>query len=741
MDAATARLHRYCLETLRADLVGVANIERCRHAPARMSPQGILPSARSVIVMAVHHPDACIEQGGRQHPQEIGPYRVQYRMNQRLDEMSFRLANHLQSLGYPSVPIFSSNSWRYRGYKDLSEQFAADVSHMHMACAAGLAEFGYNGLAITPEFGARNRFVTVITEGIFNSSPLVEPGSVCDSCMLCRKHCRSGALSKELDGWNEVLIPDPAGDKTYRYVRKNLWRCSWGEHFDLDLDLPIPDKVTPEVINEALALHGQRGGEMGSCLRHCLPHARRYFQKEITDAPRRRLSVTPAATGPDRDLFSHLAALSEARGADALVVQALSGSTWNAFLPGAVRSVTVVLRRPHASMPSADETQTRILAQACYDMVRCLEQAGYEAICETDHDEALLRSPLGADVVTQSVLTTCPLPVTPTVVPVTKVKTPLTLTKLLAEAGQTCEQLFGGVADAQALDAVAKQLAPHWSDQVELVVVDKGGWENRFGPMQPEVTQRPVEIHGPSNVLPGARRVVVLALPLPREAVACHGRAPAEAPGPNAQVNYESRVLLRLAAWRVVKMLEAAGYTALVSDDLVGTGSLTGNPRGPQPDAFCNRFAAVAAGLAHLGLSGQPIHPEHGGNFRTISVVTDAPLAVSPLLSDEARPRCAGCTRCQDACLVNAPRPAITVSVASQPQTFHPINRSRCDWAKRFSLVAEEGTALLGWKLDLRPSTTVTPEELTQALKQLPGIERHRPCNAERCLLACPYTR
>ena len=44
--------------SLGADLVGVANIERYKDAPIKMSPQGILPCAKSVIVCAVHHPDA-----------------------------------------------------------------------------------------------------------------------------------------------------------------------------------------------------------------------------------------------------------------------------------------------------------------------------------------------------------------------------------------------------------------------------------------------------------------------------------------------------------------------------------------------------------------------------------------------------------------------------------------------------------------------------------------------------------
>ncbi|MEI6500844.1 MAG: hypothetical protein WCP21_07435, partial [Armatimonadota bacterium] len=66
---------------LGSDLVGVANIERFANAPLQMSPQGIFPEAKSVIVCAVHHPDGCVEMGGREHPQVVGPYGVQYYMN------------------------------------------------------------------------------------------------------------------------------------------------------------------------------------------------------------------------------------------------------------------------------------------------------------------------------------------------------------------------------------------------------------------------------------------------------------------------------------------------------------------------------------------------------------------------------------------------------------------------------------------------------------------------------------
>ena len=64
-NAETVKIKHYALETLRADLVGIANIGRFAGAPVKMSPQGVMPSARSVIVMAIHHPDAAIELGGK----------------------------------------------------------------------------------------------------------------------------------------------------------------------------------------------------------------------------------------------------------------------------------------------------------------------------------------------------------------------------------------------------------------------------------------------------------------------------------------------------------------------------------------------------------------------------------------------------------------------------------------------------------------------------------------------------
>ena len=166
--------------SLGADLVGIANIGRYENAPPKMSPQGILPTAKSVIVCAIHHPDAAIELDGEVHPQVMGPYRIQYVMNEKLDVLSFRIGRMLDDLGYKTVPIASSNIWRYRGYKELDAIFAPDISHIYSAVCAGLGELGWNGLCITPEYGARNRFVSIITEAELTPTPLYSGEKLCD---------------------------------------------------------------------------------------------------------------------------------------------------------------------------------------------------------------------------------------------------------------------------------------------------------------------------------------------------------------------------------------------------------------------------------------------------------------------------------------------------------------------------------------------------------------------------------
>jgi hypothetical protein len=129
-------------------------------------------------------------------------------------------------------------------------------------------------------------------------------------------------------------------------------------------------------------------------------------------------------------------------------------------------------------------------------------------------------------------------------------------------------------------------------------------------------------------------------------------------------------------------------------------------------------------------------------NARFVAVLTDAPLIYDEVLQGEGLAQeCESCSRCTEECRSDAFRPAVTVRIGGVRETFHPIDRLRCDWAKRYSLVADEGNRYMGWQLDEPPPDDITPEALAEALRKHPPISRLHACNVERCVLACPYAR
>jgi epoxyqueuosine reductase len=227
-----------------------------------MSPQGILPKAKSVVVCAIHHPDACIELGGEISPHHQGPYVVQGVMNDKLDLISFKIARFLEAKGYQTVPIAASNIWRYMQYKELDAIFAPDISNIYSSVAAGLSEMGWHGIALTPEYGPRNRFVSIITEAPLKPDPLYNGPKLCDMCGECIRACPTDAYRKEVNGVKTIVIEG----REYSFANKNLWRCSWAEHFGLDLDMEIPEKVDEDVIMAHLNASGLRFINSGSRL-------------------------------------------------------------------------------------------------------------------------------------------------------------------------------------------------------------------------------------------------------------------------------------------------------------------------------------------------------------------------------------------------------------------------------------------------------------------------------------------
>ncbi len=145
------------------DLVGFAPVSRWENAPYLLSPEAILPGAKTVVVAALHLTDTFMEMGGEPEPQDNSPGGF-LNGSAFIERFSYRTARLLNDSGHQAVGIACSNIWRYREFEGIPSLFAPDLSHIHAAAAAGLGEIGWSGLTITPEFGNRVRFYSVVTD-------------------------------------------------------------------------------------------------------------------------------------------------------------------------------------------------------------------------------------------------------------------------------------------------------------------------------------------------------------------------------------------------------------------------------------------------------------------------------------------------------------------------------------------------------------------------------------------------
>ena len=174
----------------------------------------------------------------------------------------------------------------------------------------------------------------------------------------------------------------------------------------------------------------------------------------------------------------------------------------------------------------------------------------------------------------------------------------------------------------------------------------------------------------------------------------------------------------------------------------MGLGSAIASPRGFIEDLFCNRFAAVAAGLGVLTQSGRVLTADFGIRQRFIAIVTDADLREDQLVT--AAPEL--CASCEELCLKACPTQAMSARKISFEcdgviYNFNHIDINRCDWSKRYAITGESGFKYLGSVLDEIPAEEITADVLEAALKKHDPIKKYRPVACEPCVIQCPYSR
>lgn len=175
-------------------VVGVANVERWEKPlfqpwiPEEFYPHSIYPEARSVIVIGLLVTLPILETSPSIYYREL--YKT---VNSLLDQYTYRLSSFLTEKGYPSIFVPRDG---YGSIKVLLENPVAFFSHRHAAFLAGLGNFGVNNTILTPEYGPRIRFGTILTTAELEPDNIMEE-QLCNRCMRCVRMCPSNALDEK----------------------------------------------------------------------------------------------------------------------------------------------------------------------------------------------------------------------------------------------------------------------------------------------------------------------------------------------------------------------------------------------------------------------------------------------------------------------------------------------------------------------------------------------------------------
>ncbi len=175
--------------SLGADLYGIADL---RPYQVTVIDQGgdLVSGYPFAISVGIRLLDTIVDQVPNRSQRAV---RVSYRshtydvVNGRLDQISSLLAGRLQKEGYRSMPVPASE-------RIDDKRICATFSHKMAAHLAGLGWIGKSCLLVTPQYGPRVRWATVLTDYPF-SKVGVPMDPICGSCEECVKVCPIGAFT------------------------------------------------------------------------------------------------------------------------------------------------------------------------------------------------------------------------------------------------------------------------------------------------------------------------------------------------------------------------------------------------------------------------------------------------------------------------------------------------------------------------------------------------------------------
>ena len=204
-------------KALGMDMCGFASIDRFDESLPGRHPLDILPGCKSVIVIGTRLLNGAVQANFRAYENDrfdlkgiYGTYGYTMLPNFALTYACYAVAQVIErNTGETATPLSTGPMTN-----------GVQISIRHSAVAAGLGEFGWLSIVLTPEFGPRNRFGVILTTVAIEPDPLYSGKKLCDpeKCTVCTDVCPTKAIG--VYGSEDVR-----SCKLGKYGKVNFARC------------------------------------------------------------------------------------------------------------------------------------------------------------------------------------------------------------------------------------------------------------------------------------------------------------------------------------------------------------------------------------------------------------------------------------------------------------------------------------------------------------------------------------